>query len=304
VDEWPLGQDEISFGSPDELFAALLNLGNSHLLYRGQRSFDWPLTCSLARHMHAQAEAGGPFPPDVIESMVDNQLFRHHVVTMETEFLREFMERAEQFGIQGLPSRSDRLGWWELMQHHGAPTRLLDWTRSPFVALWFAMQSASAGGEDAALWIFNSYNSHINHLDTMQQVEADNNAAFLDHREWQNQLAVGAIAKSSFVPLVISPRMTLARAAAQQSSLTLIPNVEMPKNFTQLVISTIATKVRIPFDWRERILRVCDSLGINRLELFRDLDSLGGVVTEALRTNQPITIRAKLRDAQGKVAAP
>jgi len=47
--------------------------------------------------------------------------------------VREFRRRAHQY-VTDVPSDDDDLEWLALMQHHGAPTRLLDWTRSPHVA--------------------------------------------------------------------------------------------------------------------------------------------------------------------------
>lgn len=46
----------------------------------------------------------------------------------------------------------DVIEWLALMQHFGAPTRLLDFTQSPYVATYFAVEDAT---EDSVIWAVN-----------------------------------------------------------------------------------------------------------------------------------------------------
>jgi hypothetical protein len=73
----------------------------------------------------------------------------------ESTLLREFKRRAPIYlPPQHIPGPSQTGDWLALMQHFGAPTRLLDVSRSPFVATYFAVEDAS-NDVDCALWAFH-----------------------------------------------------------------------------------------------------------------------------------------------------
>lgn len=65
--------------------------------------------------------------------------------------LRRFMGSARHY-LSHVPDRDDLVEWLALMQHHGAQTRLLDFTYSFAVAAFFAARNAKF---DFAIWGFN-----------------------------------------------------------------------------------------------------------------------------------------------------
>src|SRR5262249_40561558 len=68
------------------------------------------------------------------------------------------------------PLPSSQLEWLALMQHHGAPTRLLDWTYSLEVAAYFALKSAAGTSDSASVWAMDALWANERTADALARV--------------------------------------------------------------------------------------------------------------------------------------
>lgn len=111
---------EVKIGSVDQLLAELNDLPN-HFIYRGHADAAWRLQSSLERVIGAawSAESARKF---------------------EEYSLDVFKSKFHLYDRENFRPES-KLAWLSIMQHYGVPTRLLDFTSSPYVAAYFALEA-------------------------------------------------------------------------------------------------------------------------------------------------------------------
>jgi hypothetical protein len=82
-----------------------------------------------------------PLQTSLERALNDAGVPANDVPEIEQQLLKEFKRRAHYY-VDPLPADGDLMGWLALMQHYGAPTRLLDWTYSFYIAAFFALSDA------------------------------------------------------------------------------------------------------------------------------------------------------------------
>jgi hypothetical protein len=176
--------------------------------------------------------------------------------------VQEWRRGCEEAGVEPALLAEDRT-LWALGQHHGLPTRLLDWSTSPYVAAFFAFAEHLTRQPDrfahVAIWVLH-----------------------LDNPVWLREGGVEVVR----VPAVANPRL---RAQGGRFTLCRAPIATLEEYADRFATGTALTKCVLPATAADRALPDLDAMGITSAELFADL---GGTATLA-------TMRAVLQSDLG-----
>jgi FRG domain-containing protein len=250
------------------------------------RVTNWAMFVAAISQLHVAVPPGATYTfrgqPNTAYSLrpslqrMTSKLTRAEALRIEKIVLAEFQSQAHLLLQPAwLPDYRDMIAWWTLMQHHGAPTRVLDWTKSPYVAAYFAVESQP--DQDGAVWYF-----HANRLDvrlresgqpTMDDAVKDLNGFFASENDRP-------------CCYLFQRKQKIERMVTQQGGFTVSPDViaDHADIIEKAIVENDAKewfrKMVIPAELKPEFLLQLHRLNVNGIALFPGIDGLGRSMKE------------------------
>lgn len=230
----------------------------SKYLFRGQGEATWGLVPSFSRYCRGKT----------ITWSIDREFHMQRLFRLDAH---------NYISPPILPSHTKTLElWWAVMQHYGVPTRLLDWSCSPFVAAYFAVLNIDK--KDAAVWIAQPHSANSN----AKSQYGFNGVNFTD---------LFVTGDDSNLLWFYEPSAKTDRMAAQQGCFSVCANplkdhsVAMRVNCEKDALQ----KIVIPYHLKLEFLKQLNFMNITAKSLYPGLDGLGASIQEYLKLEVNVT---------------
>lgn len=249
---------EVAVTVPDEVESTITSLedlmvrlratrgAGERLWYRGQANSSWPIQPRIAR----------------------NRGFLED----ESRMLREFKQDAANRLVRR-PA-----GEWEwicLAQHHGLPTRLLDWSENPLVGLYFAVEYLNADQDvpvDGAL--FELSPGFLNLAAFGSQSERA--VLMLEHDKELDQYLPNPTVGAILQPAAVLAGRSFDRIIAQAGTFTVTSGDHTAEALNSE--GGAVTKVTIPAQYKSAIKEQLADVNISASTVYPDLDHLADAI--------------------------
>jgi hypothetical protein len=227
---------------------------------------------ALQRFRSTLAYRGVSRPSRDLSSGLSRAADRPFVV--EQHLLRNFRKYAEQRP----EARFDSIWHWlALAQHHGLPTRLLDWTYSPLVALHFVTEPAEAWGDDGVVWSVDYVQAKSLLPDALQRALAwESCDVFTPELLADTVRSLDDLAALGEQPSLVflEPPSLDQRIVAQYSLFSLLTTAEADMNDWAARHATMCRRLVIPSRVKSEIRDKLDQANITERVLYPGLDGL------------------------------
>jgi len=249
---------------------------NVRWLFRGQR--ESPEPDEKSRQLRPSLER-------VLEDRFQRPLAEAPVI--EKRLLREFKRHLHRYTTD-VPDEDDNLRWLALMQHHGAPTRLLDFTYSFLVAVFFSIERAKHN-DRCAVWA-------IDHnwlwLAVRESLPPDLVSSLDDARQSKTPETMRALfATPKDILVTLNPMNLDERLAVQQG--VFVCSLDLTKRFADVARGLARSEeeydahvrrveIRCSAELLREAIRELQRMNITRLSLFPGIDGLAQSLENAI----------------------
>jgi len=282
----------------------LMSIADRHcqILYRGHADVSWKLTSSLGRIVNSLSRQNRWKPRQK----------KQKEQAIEQSLLEEFKKAHRRLpGAMPLPADTDDL--LALAQHHSLPTRLLDWSRSPYIAAFFAFDGCRATvfppGHDVVIWALDW--SMMEWLDYYAYKRAAVPSAPAKRPDdWQDTInAMKANGNLPRVELLEDKGSANRRVVYQEGLFTRVMEakdniVSYIKRREQYAPGTVLTKIVIPGTEQAKVLRDLQLMAITPVTLMNDFDGAAATAFNAAVRFQSMTSPRPQIAAQAPVPVP
>jgi hypothetical protein len=212
----------------------------------------------------------------VLNNAIERTAFIHFHKGIEAEFVAEFQRGARNY-LSKDETPEHLIEWLALMQHHGAPTRLLDLTKSPYIAAYFAFEFCEEKEEtgNVAVWGVN-----INYLknkaldilsgefgEALEQTKNLINENLFEKIFYQNNKKLVFPVE----PFRMNRRYSLQQSVFISTGISDVPLMDQ-LHFLGKGIEQAVVKIQIPSQSKKEALRELQQMNLHRASLFPDLD--------------------------------
>ena len=213
-----------------------------------------------------------------VNHILDNSLTRlaaghPDVDTLEHAMLRNFRKYAAQQTASGVDSIWH---WLAVAQHHGLPTRLVDWTFSPLVALHFATEHADEYDHDGIVWCVDFVRANQLLPKRLRTILVDDKSETFTVEMLGPFVTLhdfDALSREPFV-LFLEPPALDARILHQAALFSLMPSPTASVHEWLQAHPDLVRRVIVPAELKWEVRDKLDQANITERTLFPGLDGL------------------------------
>lgn len=236
-------------------FKVLAEKSRLEWIFRGQSNSEWELQTTLERS-------------NIVKGFPE----------FEDNLLKDF-KKGVKFYLNDELLPNSVLEYFSLLQHFGAPSRLLDFTKSPYVAAYFAFEQANEPLGNIAIWVVDKnalYRSAVYYFKDKIEFSSESSKYTFDDQTFENVFHESKTGELDCI-FPIEPFNQNRRYHLQQSIFLAQGNPYKPL-LDQLGfiksdrLKKTFMKVTIPIAEKKTAIRDLIKMNINRATLFPGLD--------------------------------